>query len=343
MNDVAKPDPSAGAARGHTGGTAPALSFSAHDDTLPADAVAVVDQGLGDANEAAAPLHEVRALACFVRGVDGSVVGGAIGRSWGECCELQQLWVAPERRRAGLGAALVRRFEAHAAARGCRCFYLETFSFQAPALYRSLGYDTLDRNAAFPHGIVKFVMGKQLAAPAPVRTSDATISVRRVAAGDPGLAPALSGLLADAVGAGASVGYLRSLSEADAAAWAASTLAALGAGLALWVAEARGRVVGSVQLAPCLKPNGRHRGEVMKLLVHRGARGRGVASALLAALEAHARAARLTLLVLDTEAGSPAEAIYRHLGWRYGGSIPGYAVTPDGRPHPTVYMYRMLA
>ena len=97
-----------------------------------------------------------------------------------------------------------------------------------------------------------------------------------------------------------------------------------------------------MQLAPCLKPNGRHRGEVMKLLVHRRARGRGIASALLAALEAHAHATGLSLLVLDTEAGSPAEALYRHLGWRYGGSIPGYALTPDGAPHATVYLYKPL-
>jgi len=38
-----------------------------------------------------------------------------------------------------------------------------------------------------------------------------------------------------------------------------------------------------------------------------------------------------------------AEAIYRHLGWRYGGSIPGYAVTPDGVPHATVYLYKTVA
>ena len=326
-----------------TGDTAGGLWFSLHDDSLPADAAAIVDQGLGDANEAAAPLHEVRALACFVRDATGTALGGAIGRTWGECCELQQLWVAPERRRAGLGAALVRRFEAHAAARGCRVFYLETFSFQAPSFYRSLGYDTLHRNAAFPHGIVKFAMARQTAAPSPARNGVAEIAVRRVDHGDPGLAAALGDLLADAVDSGASVGYTRSLTGKDAREWAASTLATLGPGLVLWVAEAESRVVGSVQLAPCLKSNGRHRGEVMKLLVHRHARGRGVASALLAVLEADARAAGLTLLVLDTEAGSPAEAIYRHLGWRYGGSIPGYALTPDGTPHPTVYMYRTLA
>jgi GNAT superfamily N-acetyltransferase len=318
------------------------IVFSLHDDTLPADDAAVVDQGLGDANAAAAPLHEVRALACFARDAAGTVIGGAVGRTWGGCCELQQLWVAPRHRRAGLGAALVRRFEARALARGCTTFYLETFSFQAPALYRSLGYDAVGRNAAFPHGIVKFAMAKQVAVPAPARTGTAPFAVRRVEAGEPGLVVALADLLADAVASGASVGFVRDLSLADAQGWASSALAALGPELSLWVAEANGQVVGSVQLAHCLKPNGRHRGDVMKQLVLRSARGRGVASALLARLETDARTAGLTLLVLDTEAGSPAEAVYRHWGWRYGGTIPAYAVTPDGVPHATVHLYRTL-
>jgi len=318
------------------------VAFSLHDDTLPADAAAVVDQGLGEANEAAAPLHEVRALACIARDGAGTVIGGAVGRTWGECCELQQLWVMPQHRRAGLGAALVRRFEARALARGCTFFYLETFSFQAPALYRSLGYDTLDRSAAFPHGIVKFAMAKQAPAPRPARRGTAALAVRRVTQAEVELATALADLLTDAVDSGASVGFMRSLTAAEAREWAASTLAALGPGLMLWVAEAAGRIVGSVQLAPGLKPNGRHRGEVMKLLVHRTSRGQGVASSLVERLGADARAAGLTLLVLDTEAGSPAEAIYRHLGWRFGGSIPGYALTPDDVLHATVYLYRPL-
>lgn len=316
--------------------------FSLHDDSLPAEAAAVVDEGLGAANDAAAPLHEVRALACFARDAAGTVIGGAVGRTWGECCELQQLWVAPTHRRAGLGAALVRRFEARATERGCTFFYLETFSFQAPALYRSLGYDTLHRNAEFPHGIVKFAMGKQVPSRGPARRADTTIVVRRVEPGESELVVALADLLADAVDSGASVGFMRGLAASESREWAASTLAALGPGLRLWVAEAAGRVVGSVQLALCLKPSGGHRGEVMKLLVQRSARGRGVASALLARLEMDARAAGLTLLVLDTEAGSPAEALYRHRGWRYGGSIPAYAVTPDGAPQATVYLYRAL-
>jgi ribosomal protein S18 acetylase RimI-like enzyme len=76
------------------------------------------------------------------------------------------LWVRPEHRRRGLGAELVRAFEALARTHGCTSFYLETFNFQAPRLYESLGYRTAYEHAVYPHGIVKFVMVKALAAPA---------------------------------------------------------------------------------------------------------------------------------------------------------------------------------
>ena len=134
------------------------LSFTVHDK-LPPEAE-IVDHGLGAANDAAAPLHEVQPLSAFARDEEGTVVGGAVGRTWRRCCELQQLWVREASRRQGIGAALVRAFEARARARGCTIFYLETFNFQAPDFYRGLGYDTAYEHRVYPHGIVKHVMVK---------------------------------------------------------------------------------------------------------------------------------------------------------------------------------------
>jgi GNAT superfamily N-acetyltransferase len=136
------------------------MDWTLHDDPDGADRIAarLIDTGLGEANDAAAALHEVRPLACHARDAAGQIVGGAVGRTWGACCELQQLWVTPERRRGGIGAALVRRFEALAAQRGCTVFYLETFSFQAPALYRRLGYEVAATIAGFAPGVEKHLM-----------------------------------------------------------------------------------------------------------------------------------------------------------------------------------------
>jgi GNAT superfamily N-acetyltransferase len=138
------------------------LTWSTHDD-LPRDDARVVDTGLGEFNEQAAPLSGVRPLACFARDARGAVVGGAVGRTWGTCCELQQLWVAVEHRRMGLATRLVAMFEARAIERGCRLFYLDTFTFQAPAFYRQLGYASTHELHGFPDGIVKHLMTKRIA------------------------------------------------------------------------------------------------------------------------------------------------------------------------------------
>lgn len=145
-----------------------APSWSLHDDPdgREREAAAGVDAGLGAANAQAAPLHEVRPLACYARAADGSLLGGVVGRTWGECAELQQLWVEPARRGQGLGSALVGRFEALARERGCRLAYLETFSFQAPRLYARLGYERQLLIAGYAPGIEKQVMVKRLDPPA---------------------------------------------------------------------------------------------------------------------------------------------------------------------------------
>jgi ribosomal protein S18 acetylase RimI-like enzyme len=50
-----------------------------------------------------------------------------------------------------------------------------------------------------------------------------------------------------------------------------------------------------------------------------------------------------TLLVLDTATGSPAESLYRRLGWTSAGIIPDYALWPDGRYCATTYFYKRLS
>jgi ribosomal protein S18 acetylase RimI-like enzyme len=146
--------------------TSAALLFTVHDD-LPLEAADMVDAGLDAANEAAAPLQDVRPLCSFAWLPSGAMVGGAVGRTWGTCCELQQLWVEPGCRRAGIGRRLVEQFEGRAMDRGCRTFYLETFSFQAPSLYRSLGYEVKLELRGFTAGIVKYVMVREASASGP--------------------------------------------------------------------------------------------------------------------------------------------------------------------------------
>ncbi|MFE9095639.1 GNAT family N-acetyltransferase [Streptomyces sp. NPDC007264] len=153
----------------------------------------------------------------------------------------------------------------------------------------------------------------------------------------------LADLLTDTVHGGASIGFLAPLDRAEAVAWWEGRAAAVDAGgLAVWVAWAGNRVTGTVGLAFPDKPNSRHRAELVKLMVHRDARGRGLGRRLLATAERAAAEAGITLLHLDTETGSPAESLYASAGWTRTGAIPDYALTPSGDPHPTTIFYKRV-
>ncbi|MFO1302257.1 MAG: GNAT family N-acetyltransferase [Burkholderiales bacterium] len=131
-------------------------------DGRPPEIAKVVDEGLDASNHERAPLDAVDHVTCLARDDAGSVIGGAVGRTWGECAELLQLWVSPAHRRQGIGKALVQQFEARVAAQGCQTCYLTTFSFQAPDLYRALGYAAVSEIRGFPQGIAKYLMVRTL-------------------------------------------------------------------------------------------------------------------------------------------------------------------------------------
>ena len=110
------------------------------------------------------------------------------------------------------------------------------------------------------------------------------------------------------------------------------------------VARLGSRIVGTVHLDLATPPNQRHRAEVLKLLVHPDAQRRGIARALMVALEPVARSERRSLLTLDTWTGSAAERLYVSLGYTTVGVIPRYA-RGSLTPHlePATFMYKELA
>lgn len=152
----------------------------------------------------------------------------------------------------------------------------------------------------------------------------------------------LSELLVDAVDSGAGVSFMAGFTRAQAASWWRGVIAALDARAVLLVARDGRGVVGTVQLQPSWAPNQPHRGDVAKLIVHRRARGNGIARALMTELERHAREQRFTLLLLDTCKGGAAEALYTSLGWTRIGEVPRFALNPDGSWCDTVFFCKEL-
>jgi ribosomal protein S18 acetylase RimI-like enzyme len=137
------------------------VRFEVTDVSMSADADAI-DAGLQAFNLAAAPFDEVRPLICTAKLHNEILVGGVKARTWGECCELQQIWVLENYRRSGIGRRLMVETEVEAARRGCTLLYLETFNFQAPEFYRQLGFDIACEFHGFPDGIVKYILRKAI-------------------------------------------------------------------------------------------------------------------------------------------------------------------------------------
>ena len=137
-------------------------------------------------------------------------------------------------------------------------------------------------------------------------------------------------LLVDAVESGASVNFVWPMTRQKAENWWAGALESHARGeRVILVAEASGKLVGSVQLIYPGQENQAHRGDVGKLLVHTGARRRGLGAALMQAVEAEAKARGRTLLVLDTEGGGAGDRLYERLGWTRFGVVPDYAMRAD--------------
>lgn len=153
----------------------------------------------------------------------------------------------------------------------------------------------------------------------------------------------LAELLIDAVGSGASVGFMPPLSEAEALDYWREVIDALREKRRVLLAALDGDVVqGSVQLDLETRANGTHRAEAMKLFVHRRARRRGLAKALMSELESAARQLGRTLLMMDTRKGGEAEKMCESLGYIRYGEVPNYACSKNGQLHTTVFFYRQL-
>jgi len=150
-------------------------------------------------------------------------------------------------------------------------------------------------------------------------------------------------VLIDCVEGGASVSFMSPMTMAKAADFWRDVAAGVAQGQrALIVAEdPDGTILGTAQVVFAAPENQPHRADIAKMLVHRRARRRGVGEAVLAAAERVAHEAGKTLLVLDT-ASRDAERLYERCGWQRVGTIPNFALLPDGLPCNTVVYFKDL-
>lgn len=166
---------------------------------------------------------------------------------------------------------------------------------------------------------------------------------RRLRAVDDRQVGQLADVLVDCVTGGASVGFMLPLTRERAVAFWERVARSVAAGeRALLVAEDAEGICGTVHLMLDLPENQPHRADLVKMLVHRRARRRGLGESLMRAAEATARECGKTLLVLDAVTDGDAARLYQRLGWVRVGDVPGFALFPDGRVCGTTYFYRDL-
>ncbi|WP_336754926.1 GNAT family N-acetyltransferase [Pantoea sp. USHLN298] len=154
----------------------------------------------------------------------------------------------------------------------------------------------------------------------------------------------LCDVLQGCVAQGASVGFIDAADQQAILRFWQNRIYSLASGNdELWVASQHGAIVATVMINNSAMPNGRHRAEISKLLVHPRARRQGIARQLMQQAEQRARQMGKTLLVLDTRSGDVASDLYRSLDWQVAGSIPFYAESTTGELDATTYMFKVLS
>jgi GNAT superfamily N-acetyltransferase len=122
-----------------------------HVETVHGAARRRIGKGIRAYNKSAIGKLDFKPLTITMREGRNIVAGlaGYTGFGW---MFVELLWVSDEKRRDGLGRALMRKAEAEARKRGVRNAYLYTFSFQAPGFYKKFGYKEFGRLQNYPSG-----------------------------------------------------------------------------------------------------------------------------------------------------------------------------------------------
>lgn len=292
---------------------------------------------------------ELRALATHFETSGGALwaaeaAGGLVGMvatrplNSDDAYEICKMYVAHDQRGGGLAHRLIETAEAHARAAGARRLVLwtDTRFDAAHRFYEKRGYlkqgairilDDLSKSLEFRYakpaaGLVVEALDAAAAASAERRLGD---------------------ILLACVAAGAGLGYRRPLApEAARGMWRRTATEVAGNRRVLLAAWRDGALVGTVQLDLDMPQDQPHRATLSALLVDPVARRRGVARALLQRAEQAAKRLGRPLLVLDTIAGDPAEALCRGLGWREAGRIPGGVLDAAGAAQDAVRLWKRV-
>lgn len=132
-------------------------------DAPRAEDVSALEDAINEHNMAVTGRRDYRPLGVFDRDPrSGEVVAGLYGFTWGDWLEVKFVWVRPDHRGRGLARRLIEIAENEARARGCHSAWLDSYSFQAPALYEKLGYHAFGRLEHYPDAAERVFLTRSL-------------------------------------------------------------------------------------------------------------------------------------------------------------------------------------
>lgn len=122
---------------------------------------AIID-GLVAYNGEHAQPERFRRFAVVAQAPGGEVVGGALGETHWNWLFVSHLWLRGDVRGRGEGRRVMHLVESSAVDRGCDHVHLDTFGFQAPGFYETLGYQRLGSLDGWPPGSQRIFLWKRL-------------------------------------------------------------------------------------------------------------------------------------------------------------------------------------
>lgn len=108
------------------------------------------------------------------------------------------------------------------------------------------------------------------------------------------------------------------------------------------VAEQNGKVVGKLVLTPAGSPNNRHTGWITRTMVDPELRRLGIAAFGVPFLVEKCEELGIEQVCIDVRAGTPAESIWRHLGFEEMGRLADYSRV-RGTTHEGIYMVQAIS
>lgn len=134
------------------------------EPVLPAEHADIdeLTQKLRAFNQQQAGVNIRQPIGCFIRDLQGTLIGGVYAElTWGWCC-IELLWIDESYRGNQLATQLINSIEQYAQNEGITQLKLETASFQALDFYQKMGFEHYATLDDFPVGHSNYYLKKHL-------------------------------------------------------------------------------------------------------------------------------------------------------------------------------------